>query len=378
MRYIDALRKYNEGKDKWCSPKKGTPDYLQIINMMKKNSDKSDISNKSDKSDIYSHSFTSKSSDTNAPRSRDYEIVKNNPKIYLINAVGDGDCFINAIFDYCLYTGTLEAMYNRLINIELLIASKYAKYGEGIKKAKELFSDFTIQKYDNDKKGYSNIVRKSLVKVDDTDVPPKYSKLSKRLRYFIHPSKRKRGDYDKERKLFSKAMKYMQVLYIYTFGKNIFLNRLNRYMDIAISADGVDVLDWDNTLINYVKNKYYHKRTGELKASIDVNILLDEYMKIYAETDGYFTGDDQIFIFRKILFKKINLKNTSDIKAIPRFWVNYETIQSVTKLTKIVKFRKTAGTYKFIEKDGSIYKYISLLRDGEHYLLFVAKKFLRL
>ena len=372
MRYIDALRKYNEGKDKWCSPKKGTPDYLQIINMMKKNSDKSD------KSDIYSHSFTSKSSDTNAPRSRDYEIVKNNPKIYLINAVGDGDCFINAIFDYCLYTGTLEAMYNRLINIELLIASKYAKYGEGIKKAKELFSDFSIQKYDNDKKGYSNIVRKSLVKVDDTDVPPKYSKLSKRLRYFIHPSKRKRGDYDKERKLFSKAMKYMQVLYIYTFGKNIFLNRLNRYMDIAISADGVDVLDWDNTLINYVKNKYYHKRTGELKASIDVNILLDEYMKIYAETDGYFTGDDQIFIFRKILFKKINLKNTSDIKAIPRFWVNYETIQSVTKLTKIVKFRKTAGTYKFIEKDGSIYNYISLLRDGEHYLLFVAKKFLKL
>lgn len=369
MRYIDALRKYNEGKDKWCFPKKGTPDYLQIINMMKKNSDKSDL---------YSHSFTSKSSDTNAPRSRDYEIVKNNPKIYLINAVGDGDCFINAIFDYCLYTGTLEAMYNRMIHIELLIASKYAKYGEGIKKAKELFSDFTIQKYENDKKGYSNIISKSLVKVDDTDVPPKYSKLSKRLRYFIHPSERKRGDYDKERRLFSKAMKYMQVLYVYTFGKNIFLNRLNRYMDIAISADGVDVLDWDNTLINYVKNKYYHRRTGKLKASIDVNILLDEYMKIYAETNGYFTGDDQIFIFRKILFKKINLKNTSDNKAvaIPRFWLNYETIQSVSNLTKIVKFRKTAGTYKFIEKDGGIYKYISLLRDGEHYLLFVAKKFL--
>ena len=39
MRYIDALKKYNEGKDKWCSPKKGTPDYLQIINMMKKKSD---------------------------------------------------------------------------------------------------------------------------------------------------------------------------------------------------------------------------------------------------------------------------------------------------------------------------------------------------
>jgi hypothetical protein len=36
MKYIDALKKYNEGKDKWCMPRKGTADYLQIIKMMKK------------------------------------------------------------------------------------------------------------------------------------------------------------------------------------------------------------------------------------------------------------------------------------------------------------------------------------------------------
>jgi len=36
MKYIDALKKYNEGKDKWCMPRKGSADYLQIINMMKK------------------------------------------------------------------------------------------------------------------------------------------------------------------------------------------------------------------------------------------------------------------------------------------------------------------------------------------------------
>ena len=36
MKYIDALKKYNEGKDKWCIPRKGSADYLQIINMMKK------------------------------------------------------------------------------------------------------------------------------------------------------------------------------------------------------------------------------------------------------------------------------------------------------------------------------------------------------
>ena len=36
MKYIDALKKYNEGSDKWCMPRKGTEDYLKIINMMKK------------------------------------------------------------------------------------------------------------------------------------------------------------------------------------------------------------------------------------------------------------------------------------------------------------------------------------------------------
>jgi hypothetical protein len=36
MKYIDALRKYNEGKDKWCSPRKGSEDYLKIIKMVKK------------------------------------------------------------------------------------------------------------------------------------------------------------------------------------------------------------------------------------------------------------------------------------------------------------------------------------------------------
>jgi len=35
MKYIDALRKYNEGIDKWCMPRKGSEDYLKIKKMMK-------------------------------------------------------------------------------------------------------------------------------------------------------------------------------------------------------------------------------------------------------------------------------------------------------------------------------------------------------
>ena len=36
MKYMDALRKYNEGSDKWCIPRKGSEDYFKIRTMMKK------------------------------------------------------------------------------------------------------------------------------------------------------------------------------------------------------------------------------------------------------------------------------------------------------------------------------------------------------
>ena len=35
MKYIDALKKYNEGNDRWCTPRKGSADYLKIRKMMK-------------------------------------------------------------------------------------------------------------------------------------------------------------------------------------------------------------------------------------------------------------------------------------------------------------------------------------------------------
>ena len=38
MKYIDALKKYNEGKDRWCTPRKGSEDYLKIRKMMKEKS----------------------------------------------------------------------------------------------------------------------------------------------------------------------------------------------------------------------------------------------------------------------------------------------------------------------------------------------------
>ena len=51
MKYIDALKKYNEGSDKWCMPRKGSEDYLKIIKIMKKISS---IKNSKEDNDIKS------------------------------------------------------------------------------------------------------------------------------------------------------------------------------------------------------------------------------------------------------------------------------------------------------------------------------------
>ena len=44
IKYKDALKKYNEGSDKWCIPRKGSEDYLKIRGMMNKISQISQIS----------------------------------------------------------------------------------------------------------------------------------------------------------------------------------------------------------------------------------------------------------------------------------------------------------------------------------------------
>ena len=34
--YMDALKKFNEGKTGWCVPRKGTADYEKVIGLMAK------------------------------------------------------------------------------------------------------------------------------------------------------------------------------------------------------------------------------------------------------------------------------------------------------------------------------------------------------
>ena len=77
IKYKDALKKYNEGSDKWCIPRKGSEDYLKIRGMMNKISQISQISKISKIS----------------------QISKLKDKLDLLNVSGrNNNCFFNSIY----------------------------------------------------------------------------------------------------------------------------------------------------------------------------------------------------------------------------------------------------------------------------------------
>jgi len=97
----------------------------------------SNVQKKTTSQSKYSHSYKSSSSHKSM-RLNNIKIDSDNSELLLINAIGDGDCFINAVFDYGLYTGKLSDIYERLKHLELLIAS-VQKYKDSIDKVKSFF-----------------------------------------------------------------------------------------------------------------------------------------------------------------------------------------------------------------------------------------------
>jgi hypothetical protein len=298
-------------------------------------------------------------------------INSDNSELLLINAIGDGDCFINAVFDYGLYTGKLSDIYDRLINLELLIAN-VQKYKNSIDKVKSFFVE--NPKLDKlTREEYTTILENELIKESDKDTKAfkkKYKVPEEQiLMCYHHPYPKDRKilskEYEIERKKFINFMKYIQVLYIYTYGNKIIIKKLTEIFNIAKNADLLDSFDFDTTFIEHVKSNYYNRK-GELKEPINIPDFLDDYMKFYARTNGYYSGQDQILIFKKIFFKKLKLKSSG--QPIPCFWLNYDSVGHINLSIKNIKFMKTLQ--ESLEEDKNK-NFISIIRDGEHFKLFL-------
>ena len=318
----------------------------------------------------YSHSYKSSSS-LRSMLLNNININSDNSELLLINAIGDGDCFINAVFDYGLYTGKLSDIYDRLINLELLIAN-VQKYKNSIDKVKSFFVE--NPKLDKlTREEYTTILENELIKESDKDTKAfkkKYKVPEEQiLMCYHHPYPKDRKilskEYEIERKKFINFMKYIQVLYIYTYGNKIIIKKLTETFNIAKNADLLDSLDFDTTFIEHVKMNYYNRR-GELKEPINIPDFLDDYMNFYANTNGYYSGQDQILIFKKIFFKKLKLKSSG--QPIPCFWLNYDFVGHIKLSIKNIKFMKTLQ--ESLEEDKNK-NFISIIRDGEHFKLFL-------
>jgi len=318
----------------------------------------------------YSHSYKTSSS-LESMLLNNININSDNSELLLINAIGDGDCFINAVFDYGLYTGKLSDIYERLINLELLIAN-VQKYKNSIDKVKSFFVE--NPKLDRlTREEYTIILENKLIKETDKDTKAfkeKYKVPEEQiLMCYHHPYPKDRKilskEYEIERKKFINFMKYIQVLYIYTYGNKIIIKKLTEIFNIAKNADLLDSFDFDTTFIEHVKSNYYNRK-GELKEPINIPDFLDDYMKFYARTNGYYSGQDQILIFKKIFFKKLKLKSSG--QPIPCFWLNYDSVGHINLSIKNIKFMKTLQ--ESLEEDKNK-NFISIIRDGEHFKLFL-------
>jgi len=221
---------------------------------------------------------------------------------------------------------------------------------------------------------YTTILENKLIKETDKDTmafKEKYKVPEEQiLMCYHHPYPEERQslskEYEIERKKFINFMKYIQVLYIYTYGNKIIIKKLTETFNIAKNADVLDSLDFDTTFIKHVKMKYYNRR-GELKEPINIPDFLDDYMKFYARTDGYYSGQDQILIFKKIFFKKLKLKSSE--QPIPCFWLNYESVGHINLSTIKIKFMKIL--HESLEEEDKNKNFISIIRDGEHFKLFL-------
>ena len=189
----------------------------------------------------YSHSYNSSSSSSSlrSMLQGNININSNNSELLLINAIGDGDCFINAVFDYGLYTGKLSDIYDRLIHLELLIAN-IQKYKNIINKVKLFFVEKPKLDILN-REEYATILENKLIKegVKETKAFKEKYKIPEEqiLICYHHPYPQDRKllskEYEIERKKFINFMKYIQVLYIYTYGNKIIIKKLTETFNIA-------------------------------------------------------------------------------------------------------------------------------------------------
>jgi hypothetical protein len=366
-----------------------------------------------------SHSFNSKSDRYDKKPEFDIEgYVKNPPEVYLIDNKDDGLCFLNAIFDYLLYSDKLSIMYERLSAIEKLIL-KQKKYNdsEDIKKIKETALLLISQLYVAEGT-YERLIPISVESVEHYKKKGETGQLislkgNKRLKFtdnknkiehLGHPfGKDTKPYYENQRLIFAISMKYVLALYILSYGKKKFTDIITYAIKHTLFIEVEEDIDpyrneWNQNLLDYYHARYeniydekgnpeiYRKRNGDRAGAVatpeDIAEFVYQYANEYMKNNNFFANQTLTVMFQKILFKKIK---DAEGENIPRFWLElatarteYQDLRATNIFERVLnKYRfKTLPDGKYIHKDDKYDNYISLLCDTirTHYLLFLLKR----
>lgn len=291
------------------------------------------------------------------PPHQQKNLSKSTRKLVLINAVGDGDCFINAIFDYGLYTNKINKIYKKINYLKNFIFKYYANH-QNYKFVTNIHKNFNI-KHDN----ILNIINKSLYLINP--IPDKYTNRINIKKYYSHQDENdSRKLYDHHRINFILTMKYIWALYSLTINFKDFRDSLqNRYFLKKFNSDTEK--DLPEEIVNFIKTKYY--MNNRLIHNINFDYLTIDYiLQFYKETNIY-SSHIEISRFARMFMEPITDSIYKDSEHITdtsfdgdKFFIDYKLLINIKK----------GDDYKKEHKDGIKEHNISVINEnGNHFLL---------
>ena len=243
------------------------------------------------------------------------------PNLVLINAVGDGECFINAIFDYGLYTNKIDKIYEKLIYIENYITSNVLKlknnyyvfqlinnFSKYERTNAELFRQYNVLNHNT--YNIYNIIDKSLFL--EKPIPDKYTNKINIQKYYTHkyyavndPNGRTQF-YELNRKYFINYMKYIWALYSLTINFKSFREGLkNHYFHEEFNQETLNELPKE--LVDFITEKYYIGNI--LKENTNFDELTIQYIWKFYIGDNIYLSKMEISRFQEMFKEPITDSN---------------------------------------------------------------------
>lgn len=299
-----------------------------------------------------------RSSPSLPPQNKKLNITPKSDKFYRIIQCNIGSLlaneneypFLNAIFEYGIYKKQLHIIYKGLTDLYFFIISKKInekdeKDEKDIEEINKIYKykDFIINEILKDK--HSNYLQfdklnyNTVYYTNDANNKCTYT-------IFTHNITELNDEFYEKLFNFIYYMKYIHEIYIYTLGKNDFINDIKNYY-ITNNEEAFKKAGWDVNIIKSLKNKIYNHEQIEL-SNEDYYLILKEYTTI-ANNNKIINNK----IIEKIFSKKIFDKEP--------FYIIHTKIKFPYE-----EFAGKTAMFNFFKKVNNKKNYIRIMQDSNN------------